>query len=96
MTTAVWSGWRALEQYERMSGVWVLGEGGWPTAVNGSRRTTYLEWVASQAPFTTYFTPSDCFVSEREIEEFEGESREALACSGGRCIIALEQRCTRS
>ena len=45
---------------------WTLGEGGWPAAVSGSSVSAHQEWVESQAPFTTYFMPGDCFAHSEE------------------------------
>ncbi|MBW2280465.1 MAG: hypothetical protein JRG76_15860 [Deltaproteobacteria bacterium] len=73
---------------------WLIGEGGWPVAVNSTRSQDYQAWVQSQAPFTTYYTPSDCFAQGREFDEYSTRSESAIACDAGRCRIDLEPACT--
>jgi hypothetical protein len=75
--------------------VWTIGEAGWPTAVSRVRESDYLDWVASRAPFTTYFTPDDCFVEPAEFSSYVSRSRSSVACQAGICTLGVEPRCTR-
>jgi len=73
---------------------WLIGEGGWPVAVNRARTQDYQAWVHSQAPFTTYYTPSDCFAHGEEFDDYSARSEGAVACAAGSCRIDLEPGCT--
>ncbi len=73
---------------------WLIGEGGWPVAINRKRKDDYLAWVRSQAPFTTYYTPSDCFAHSQEFDGYTRHSQEAVRCHEGRCRIDLDPACT--
>ncbi len=74
---------------------WLIGEGGWPVAVRASNTPEYREWAQSQAPFTTYFTPADCFVSDQDFEKYLYQSRSQVACADRRCVLNLEPKCTK-
>lgn len=74
---------------------WTVGEGGWPAAVNAERESDYLAWVESQAPFTTYFTPDDCFLEGEELSAYVSESRSSVDCRAGSCTLTVSPHCTR-
>ncbi len=73
---------------------WLIGEGGWPVAINRERKNDYLAWVRSQAPFTTYYAPSDCFAHSEESDDYAARSQGAVTCDAARCRIDLEPVCT--
>lgn len=74
---------------------WVIGEGGWPVAVRADSVQAYSQWVRSQAPFTSYFTPGDCFKSEAELQAFVLESKSRMVCADRRCTLDIAPACTR-
>lgn len=74
---------------------WVIGEGGWPVAVRADSVQAYSQWVRSQAPFTSYFTPGDCFESEAEFQTFVLESKSRMVCADRRCTLDIAPACTR-
>ena len=74
---------------------WSLGEGGWPAAVNAAGLPAYQEWVRSQAPFTTYFMPGDCFAYNDEFEAYLSRTKSSVACVAGSCVLETEPSCTR-
>ena len=73
---------------------WAIGGGGWPVAVRTSSVSAYLEWVRSQAPFTTYFMPSDCFEGDGEFEAYVVRSETAVSCAEHHCALEIEPTCT--
>ena len=85
--------WRACETPDDCE--WMIGEGGWPVAVRASSTRAYREWVDSQAPFTTYFMPGDCFVSDEEFKNYLDRSKSRVACVERRCLLEIEPRCTK-
>ncbi len=74
---------------------WLMGEGGWPVAVRASSTQAYREWVHSQAPFTTYFMPGDCFVSDEEFKAYVLQSKSRISCEGRRCSLDIDPKCTK-
>ena len=89
----VGANWYACEDVNNCA--WVIGEGGWPVAVGKSSVPAYLEWVQSQAPFTTYFTPEDCFEKDEEFEAYVLQSKSRVSCAARHCALATEPVCTR-
>lgn len=85
--------WYACEASDDCA--WVIGEGGWPVAVRASSALAFREWVRSQAPFTTYFTPGDCFGRDEEFELYALESKSRVACVDRRCALEVEPKCTK-
>ena len=80
--------------------VWVEGPGGWPDAVHKDHVKSYTGWLTLRAPYTTYFTPGDCFASTQEWDDYVAATKDRVACLAGRCRIDLEwetvlERCTR-
>lgn len=74
---------------------WLIGEGGWPTAVRADSAQAYRQWVESQAPFTTYFMPGDCFSRGEEFEDYVLRSKSRVACVERLCKLAAEPECTK-
>ena len=74
---------------------WTIGEAGWPAAVDTESVAAYREWVESQAAFTTYFMPGDCFVHNDEFESYVSRSKSSIACLDGACTLAIEPVCTK-
>lgn len=74
---------------------WTIGEGGWPVAVRADSAQEYHHWVKSQAPFTSYFTPGDCFKSDDEFQAFALESRSRMLCTDRRCTLDVAPSCTK-
>lgn len=74
---------------------WTIGEGGWPVAVRTESVQAYREWVRSRAPFTTYFAPGDCFMSDDAFQAYARESKSRVMCAGRRCALAIEPHCTK-
>ena len=74
---------------------WSLGEGGWPTAVRGENAQAYRKWVDSQAPFTTYFMPGDCFNRDDEFVDYILRSKSAVTCVERLCKLDVEPECTK-
>jgi hypothetical protein len=74
---------------------WTIGAGGWPVAVRGENVSVHRDWIESQAPFTTYWMPGDCFARTEQFEAYVARSRSSVACLGGACALALEPICTR-
>ena len=85
--------WFACEAPEHCA--WTIGEGGWPVAVRADSVEAYRDWARTQAPFTTYFTPGDCFEREADFEAYARRSRSRVTCDDRRCTIAIEPRCNR-
>jgi len=75
---------------------WTLGGGGWPTAVNTEQVSAHRDWVESQAPFTTYHMPGDCFESPDVFEAYVARSRATVVCRAGACALAIEPTCTKA
>ena len=74
---------------------WLIGEGGWPTAVRADSAQAYRRWVESQAPFTTYFMPGDCFSRGGEFEDYVLRSKSGVACADRSCKLTTEPECTK-
>ena len=74
---------------------WVIGEGGWPAAVRASNAQAYREWVHSQAPFTTYFMPGDCFNNDEEFKAYVLQSKSRISCKDRHCSLEVTPKCTR-
>ena len=74
---------------------WLMGEGGWPVAVRASSAQAYRERVHSQAPFTTYFMPGDCFVSDEEFNAYVRISESRVSCEDRRCSLDIHPECTK-
>lgn len=74
---------------------WLIGEGGWPVAVRASSTQDYREWAQSQAPFTTYLMPADCFDSDEQFETYLQQSKTRVACVEQRCLLDMEPKCTK-
>ncbi len=74
---------------------WTIGEGGWPVAVRTSSVSAYASWARSQAPFTTYFMPGDCFEGDEEFEAYVLRSRSAVSCVDRHCTLETEPNCTK-
>jgi len=83
--------WRACSEPADCS--WTLGGGGWPTAVNVEQVSAHRDWVDSQAPFTTYHMPGDCFGSTQAFEAYVAHSRSTVVCRAGACGLAIEPTC---
>jgi len=85
--------WYACE--EAVQCEWVIGEGGWPAAVRTDSVQAYKQWIQSQAPFTSYFTPGDCFKRDEEFQTFVLESKTRTVCTNMRCVLDIAPECTR-
>ncbi len=74
----------------------VIGQAGWPAAINARHELDYLGWVQSQAPFTTYFAPGDCFAEDAAFRAYVSRSESSLACTGGQCVLGVEATCAET
>ena len=74
---------------------WAIGGGGWPVAIHADSASAYLDWVQSQAPFTTYFIPGDCFARREEFHSYVSRSKSSVACLAGSCTLELKPKCTK-
>jgi hypothetical protein len=64
-------------------------------AVRADSAQEYHHWVKSQAPFTSYFTPGDCFESDDEFQAFALESKSRVLCADRRCTLDVAPSCTK-
>lgn len=85
--------WYACETVDECQ--WLIGEGGWPVAVRADSAQPYLEWVQTRAPFTTYFMPGDCFVSDEQFKNYLNESRTRVKCVERQCSLGIRPRCAK-
>ena len=74
---------------------WAIGGGGWPVATRADSASAYLDWVQSQAPFTTYFMPGDCFARPEEFHSYVASSKSSVACLAGSCTLELKPTCAK-
>ena len=75
--------------------IWTIGAAGWPVAVNAAALPAYHEWIQSQAPFTTYFMPGDCFAHDGEFEAYVSRTESSVVCVDEACALEVDPNCTK-